>query len=151
MIKAIQTDTSGAVTSMSEGTAKVDQGIQLADKAGTSLREIVDVSQRVTDMVAQIAAASDQQSSASEQISKNVESISTVTGETAQGVQQIARAAEDLNGLTGNLEQLVGKFRLRLREQSAGTHHEPTRTFDISRKGTASQQRRPAEMEAVAR
>ena len=112
MIKKIQLDTKGAVESMDEGTKKVDAGIALADKAGISLHEIVGISQKVTDMVTQIAAASEQQSSASEQISKNVEGISAVTGETAQGVQQIARAAEDLNRLTANLEQLISKFKL---------------------------------------
>ena len=112
MIKTIQTDTAGAVTSMGEGTRQVDEGIKLADKAGDSLKEIVGISQKVTDMVAQIAAASEQQSSASEQISKNVEAISTVTGETAQGTQQIARAAEDLNRLTENLQQYIDKFKL---------------------------------------
>ena len=107
MIKKIQADTTGAVRSMEEGTQEVERGIALADKAGTSLKEIVGVSQKVTDMVTQIAAASEEQSSASEQISKNVEGISKVTGETAQGTQQIARAAEDLNRLTENLQKLI--------------------------------------------
>jgi methyl-accepting chemotaxis protein len=112
MIKKIQVDTQGAVSSMEEGTKQVDEGILLADEAGKSLQEIVNISQKVTDMVAQIAAASEQQSSASEQISKNVEAISSVTGETAQGTQQIARAAEDLNRLTENLQQMVARFQL---------------------------------------
>jgi methyl-accepting chemotaxis protein len=119
MIKKIQSDTKGAVTSMEEGTKEVDEGIKLADKAGSSLREIVGISQKVTDMVAQIAAASEQQSSASEQISKNVEAISSVTNESAAGVQQIARAAEDLNRLTENLQQLLNKFKL---SGDAGEH-----------------------------
>jgi methyl-accepting chemotaxis protein len=110
MIKTIQNDTAGAVESMKEGTKKVDEGIRLSDRAGASLDEIVEISQQVTDMIAQIAAASEEQSSASEQISKNVEAISNVTGETASGVQQVARAAEDLNRLTEGLQQLVNKF-----------------------------------------
>ena len=113
MIKKIQSDTGGAVESMQQGTKEVQVGIDLADKAGRSLQEIVEISQKVTDMVTQIAAASEQQSSASEQISKNVEGISKVTSETAQGTQQIARAAEDLNRLTENLQQQVGTFRIR--------------------------------------
>ncbi len=112
MIKTIQGDTTGAVASMEEGTQEVDHGIKLADRAGASLKEIVAMIQNLTDMVSQIAAASEEQSSASEQISKNVEAISTVTGETAQGTQQIARAAEDLNRLTENLQQILGKFKL---------------------------------------
>jgi methyl-accepting chemotaxis protein len=112
MIKSIQADTAGAVSSMEEGTHEVDSGIKLADRAGASLREIVGMIQNLTDMVAQIASASEQQSSASEQISKNVDAISKVTGETASGTQQVARAAEDLNRLTENLQQLVSKFKL---------------------------------------
>jgi methyl-accepting chemotaxis protein len=112
MIKKIQTDTGGAVESMQQGTKEVQVGIDLADKAGKSLQEIVGISQKVTDMVAQIAAASEQQSSASEQIAKNVEAISKVTSETAQGTQQIARAAEDLNQLTENLQRQVSAFKI---------------------------------------
>jgi len=112
MIKTIQADTTGAVTSMEEGTKEVDNGIHLADRAGASLKEIVGMIQNLTDMVSQIAAASEEQSSASEQISKNVESISTVTSQTAQGTQQIARASEDLNRLTENLQELIGEFKI---------------------------------------
>jgi methyl-accepting chemotaxis protein len=125
MIKKIQSDTTGAVRSMEEGTHEVERGIELADKAGASLKEIVGVSQKVTDMVTQIAAASEQQSSASEQISKNVEAISTVTNETASGTQQIARAAEDLNRLTDRLQQLVARFTISAGTmQSAGTRRQ---------------------------
>jgi len=112
MIKTIQNDTKGAVISMNEGTKQVDEGIKLAERAGISLKEITYVSQTVTDMITQIAAASEQQSTASEQISKNVEAITSVTGQTANGTQQIARAAEDLNSLTENLQKILRKFRL---------------------------------------
>jgi methyl-accepting chemotaxis protein len=97
---------------MEEGTKQVSTGIALADKAGASLHEIVNVSQKVTDAVTQIAGASEEQSKASEQISRNVEGISNVTNESAMGVQQIAQAAEDLNRLTENLQVLVGRFTL---------------------------------------
>jgi methyl-accepting chemotaxis protein len=116
MIRKIQTETAEAVKSMQEGTSEVQRGILSADKASASLKDIVLGSQRVTDMVTQIATASEEQSSASEQISKNVAAISTVTGETASATQQIARAAEDLNRLTENLQQLVSRFALADRE-----------------------------------
>jgi len=112
MIKKIQSDTHDAVLSMEAGTKQVDNGILLADRAGASLNEMVAVAQKVTDMIAQIAAASEEQSSASEEISKNVEAISAVTGQTASGTQQIARAADDLNRLTENMKSIVEKFKL---------------------------------------
>lgn len=118
MIRHIQNETKGAVTSMEEGTQKVTYGISLADKAGKALENIVEISQQVTDMVNQIAAASEQQSSASEQISKNIEAISTVTQQTASGIQQIAHSAENLNQLTEQLRMLVARFKLGNEQQS---------------------------------
>jgi methyl-accepting chemotaxis protein len=112
MIRQIQTDTNQAVASMEKGTQEVGTGITLAEQAGAMLNDIVGNAQTVADMVGQIAAASEQQSSASEQISKNVEAISTVTQQSASGTQQIARTAEDLNRLTENLQNLLTKFNL---------------------------------------
>jgi len=110
MITRIQEDTKGAVASIEKGTKNVAEGISLADRAGASLRTIVTNAQKVTDMISQIAAASEQQSSASGQIARNVESISAVTGETALGAEQISKSAEDLNRLTGKLQELVSTF-----------------------------------------
>ncbi len=136
MIKTIQVETTGAVSSMEEGTKQVDEGIKLADKAGTSLHEIVELIQTLTDMVTQIAAASEQQSQASDQISKNVEGISAVTGETASGTQQIARAAEDLNGLTENLQRLVERFKLSTADSD---HHTETYHPEPSHESSSAQ------------
>jgi methyl-accepting chemotaxis protein len=111
MIKQIQKDTSGAVESMSLGTNEVESGKLLAAKAGVSLKEIIAGATTVVDTISQVAAASEEQSSASEQISKNIEAISSVTQESAAGTQQIARAAEDLNRLTQGLQELVGQFK----------------------------------------
>ncbi len=112
MVKQIQSDSHGAVSTMANATKQVDEGIVLADHAGASLQEIVEISQKVTHMVSQIAVANEEQSSTSEQISKNMEAIASVTQQTASGTQQIARAAEDLNRLTETLQTLVNQFKL---------------------------------------
>jgi methyl-accepting chemotaxis protein len=112
MIKRIQTDTMDAVESMNKGTAEVENGKAMANKAGESLNEIVRESQRVLDLVSQVAAASEQQSASAEVISKNIEAISAVTQESAGSTQQIAQSAEDLNRLTLNLENLIAKFKI---------------------------------------
>lgn len=135
MIKKIQDDTGGAVQSMDEGTREVDEGIRLADNAGEALQKIMSTSQMVTDMVAQIAAASEQQSSGSEQISKNVEAIGSVTQQTASGTEHIARAAEDLNRLTEDLQELVNRFKL-----SAAGAERTTRSSDVE-SGSANYRR----------
>jgi len=130
MIQQIQSDSHGAVSSMANATKQVDAGIVLADRAGTSLQEIVQTSQKVTDMVTQIAVANEEQSSTSEQISKNMEAIATVTQQTASGTQQIARAAEDLNRLTEALQQLVNQFKLMSQKEQDGFSMSQQKSFE---------------------
>ena len=113
MIKGIQTETSEAVESMEKGTSEVDNGRELADKAGSSLTEIVNVSQRVVDMIQQIATASEEQSTAAEQISKNIENVASVTKESATGAEQAAAAAEELNRQAEGLQTMVAQFSLK--------------------------------------
>ena len=112
MIKQIQHDTGEAVSSMQQGTKEVEVGKQLVHEAGDVLKEIITSSQKVSDTIVQVAAASEEQSSASEEIRNNIEGISNITNEASKGIQQIARAAEDLNMLTINLQDLVNKFKL---------------------------------------
>ena len=112
MIKQIQNDTGKAVTSIDSGTAEVESGKTLANKAISALGEIIDSTNDTIDVVNQVAAASEEQSSAAEQISKSIEGISNVTHESALGIQQIARASEDLSNLTNNLQNLISKFKI---------------------------------------
>ncbi len=131
MIQQIQSDSHGAVSSMANATKQVDAGIVLADQAGASLQEIVKTSQKVTDMVTQIAVANEEQSSTSEQISKNMEAIATVTQQTASGTQQIARAAEDLNRLTETLQQLVNQFKLTSQKEHDTFSSSSQKSFEL--------------------
>jgi methyl-accepting chemotaxis protein len=112
MIKKIQRDTTEAVDSINEGTKEVENGMSMAQKAGKSLSEIISEANNVSDIVSQVAAANEQQSTAAEDIAHSIETISNVTQESAAGIHQIARSAEDLGRLTTNLEKLVGKFRI---------------------------------------
>jgi len=113
MIKGIQQGTEEAVHSMEVGIQEVDKGRELADKAGSSLIEIVNMSQRVMDQIQQIATAAEEQSTAAEQISKNVEHISSVTKETATGAEQSATAAEELNRQAEGLKEMVAQFKIK--------------------------------------
>lgn len=118
MIKHIQKDTEGAVSSMHQGTKEVENGKVLAEKAGKSLKDIIASAEHVVDIVSQVAAASEQQSRASEQITQNIELITNVTQQSATGVRQIAHAAEELNQLTNNLQSLISKFKVDNTNQS---------------------------------
>ena len=112
MIKKIQKDTVEAVKSMELGTNEVENGLVLTEKSGTSLNDIVASVSKVDEIIGQVAAASEEQSSAAEQIGRSIEGINNVTQQSAVGIQQIARAAEDLNNLTVNLQTLIEHFKI---------------------------------------
>ena len=118
MIKQIQKDTKGAVASMEKDMKEVENGRALANKAGELLKEIIAGSEDVVDIISQVAAASEEQSTTSEQISRSIESISSVVQQSAAGVQQVAKATEDLSRLTDNLQNLVNRFKISNRHDS---------------------------------
>ncbi len=113
MIKNVQADAKAAVDSMKKGNTEVNQGIELADKAGSSLKSIVGNMQEVVRMITQIATASMEQTSTSEQVSQNVEAISQVSAESASGLAQIARAAESMTELTHRLQSATNQFKIK--------------------------------------
>ncbi|MEI7811999.1 MAG: methyl-accepting chemotaxis protein [Ignavibacteria bacterium] len=112
MIKQIQKDTSDAVESMNQGTNEVENGKILANKAGDSLQEIISATEKVSDIIDQVATAAEEQFRASDEISKNIEAITTITQETSTGTAQIANATGDLSRLTNRLQDLVMNFKV---------------------------------------
>jgi len=125
MIKEIQKNTGGAVQSMAQGTSEVESGRMLAQKAGDSLKEIIDGAQTVSDMITGVADANQDQTRAAEMISRNIEAISNVTQETASGIQQVARASDDLNHLTQNLQDLLHQFKIDDTRHHSREHTKP--------------------------
>ena len=112
MIKGIQHETEQAVVAMNKGTMEVQSGIELADKAGESLKQILTSTHEVLDMVNQIAAASEEQSATSEQISKNVIAISKVTADSTSRVEDVAKTADELARMTEQLRDLISSFKV---------------------------------------
>lgn len=111
MINQIQSDTNEAVVSMKKGTEEVENGKVLADQAGIVLNEIIKEAERVNDIAAQVASASEQQSVTAEVISKNIVDISNVAQQSAVGIEQISRSADSLNTINQKLELLINQFK----------------------------------------
>jgi methyl-accepting chemotaxis protein len=118
MIKNIQNETKVAVTAMESGTKQVEEGVTSTAKAGDSLRAIIQMSEQVGGMIAEIATAATEQSSTTEQVNGNVDQISRLVKESAIGAQQSATACHDLSGLALDLQAMVGKFKLAEENQS---------------------------------
>ncbi len=111
-IKAIQQETSEAVTRMQTGTDSVEQGMQQAAQAGDSLQEIVSAAGEVATMIQSIAAATEQQSSASEEVSRGVENVAAVARQASEATSQAAVASTQLSSKAEQLLQMVGRFKV---------------------------------------
>ncbi len=112
MISTIQSDTSIAVKAMDEGTAKVENGVKLANEAGDALEQIDQGIQNVSDMISQIATATEEQSATTGEININMESITEVSISTIYSIQEVVRSTDELALLSKDLDVLVSAFRL---------------------------------------
>ncbi|MBI5193730.1 MAG: HAMP domain-containing protein [Nitrospirae bacterium] len=111
-ISKIQKDTLDAVSAMDEWNKEVKEGVEFSSSAGESLKQIVSLVQNVTDMIAQIATATEEQSAATEEISSNIEDIARVSRDTASGATQASGSAKHLKEQANNLHSLVEQFKL---------------------------------------
>jgi methyl-accepting chemotaxis protein len=112
MIKAIQSETKGAVSAMEEGVREVQQGTVEAAKSGSALQEILDQINTVSLQVNQIATAAEEQTATISEITGNINQISEIVQCSAQGSQDSSLAAARLASLSDDLSTLVTQFKL---------------------------------------
>ncbi|MBB3280203.1 methyl-accepting chemotaxis protein [Mitsuaria sp. BK037] len=92
--------------------ARVDAGSRLAGSAGETMGQIVEQVKRVSDLIAEISAASAEQSQGIDQIGDAIAQLDQVTQQNAALVEQSAAAAESLKQQATHLNQAVAVFRL---------------------------------------
>ncbi len=112
MIKGIQQETKGAVSSMEDGVKKVELGITESARSSESLSQIVNRIAALTDQVGQIATAAEEQTATTGEISNNMMQITDVVQQTARGAHESATAASKLNMAAEELQHLVLQFKL---------------------------------------
>ncbi len=99
-------------TLIDDSVDKVDAGSQLVDDAGKTMGEIVNSVKRVTDIMSEIAAASQEQSSGIDQVNQAIAQMDDVTQQNAALVEQAAAASESLQDQAGQLAQTVSVFKM---------------------------------------
>ncbi|WP_114971107.1 methyl-accepting chemotaxis protein [Rhodoferax ferrireducens] len=91
---------------------RVEQGTVLVDQAGVTMTEVVSSIRRVTDIMAEISAASHEQSLGVSQVGEAVMQMDQVTQQNAALVEEMAAAASSLNTQAGDLVEIVTVFKL---------------------------------------
>ncbi|WP_394781076.1 methyl-accepting chemotaxis protein [Undibacterium sp.] len=95
-----------------DSVEKVDYGSKLVDQAGQTMDEIVTSVKHVADIMSEITAASQEQSSGIEQVNLAISQMDEMTQQNAALVEQAAAAAESMQEQAAALAQAVSVFRL---------------------------------------
>jgi methyl-accepting chemotaxis protein len=95
-----------------DSVSKVDNGSHLVEQAGRTMQEIVTSVRHVADVVAEISAASREQSAGIEEVNRAITQMDQVTQQNAALVEEAAAAAASMQDQAAQLAQLVSVFRL---------------------------------------
>ncbi|WP_175626595.1 MULTISPECIES: methyl-accepting chemotaxis protein [Oxalobacteraceae] len=95
-----------------DSVGRVDTGSKLVAQAGSTMTEVVDSVKRVTDIMAEIMAASEEQSAGIEQVNQAISQMDNVTQQNAALVEEAAAAAASLKDQAVKLEQTVSVFKI---------------------------------------
>jgi methyl-accepting chemotaxis protein len=99
-------------TLIQDSVDKVEQGSKQVDSAGRTMEEIVSSVKRVADIMAEITAASMEQSSGIEQVNDAITQMDQVTQQNAALVEEAAAAADSMKDEAQRLVEAVRLFRL---------------------------------------
>ena len=99
---------------------QVKGGVDLVNRAGAALTEIVDSIKKVAEIVAEIASASNEQSTGIEQVNKALTQMDEVTQQNSALVEENAATAKTLEHQAKSMEERVAFFKL-----NDATEHRP--------------------------
>jgi methyl-accepting chemotaxis protein len=93
-------------------TANVDAGTKLVDQAGATMVQVVDSIRRVTDIMAEITSATQEQTGGIEQVNSAIAQMDQVTQQNAALVEEAAAAATSMQDQAATLAGVVSVFKL---------------------------------------
>ncbi|WP_369932724.1 methyl-accepting chemotaxis protein [Xanthomonas tesorieronis] len=107
-----------------DSVTRVSEGSALVDQAGRTMQEIVSSVKRVTDIMGEISAASQEQYAGIEQVNQTVTQMDETTQQNAALVEEATAAARSMEEQAGQLTEAVAVFKLD--EVPAATRHRST-------------------------
>jgi methyl-accepting chemotaxis protein len=96
---------------IAHSSGRVQEGVELVNRAGSSLGEIVESSKRVADIVADVANASAEQATGLDQINKALTQMDEVTQQNSALVEENAATAKTLENQSGAVRERLALFR----------------------------------------
>ncbi|HAT3919107.1 TPA: methyl-accepting chemotaxis protein II [Kluyvera ascorbata] len=121
-----------------DSVSRVETGSAQVETAGETMTDIVNAVTRVTDIMGEIASASDEQSRGIDQVAIAVAEMDSVTQQNASLVEESASAAAALEEQAERLNQAVAAFRLNAAAHSSAPASSPAARALVANKRQAS-------------
>lgn len=112
LIERLQHSAANAVNTMHAGVTKAQQGVEMADKAGTALTDIMQSVSAISDMTMQIASATEEQSTVVQEMDQNLLRVNTLTLDTKQRSHEADETSAELENMAGQLRSESRRFKL---------------------------------------
>ncbi|MBL8027788.1 MAG: MCP four helix bundle domain-containing protein [Fibrobacteres bacterium] len=124
-----------------EGSVKNSEGgVTISEEVAKFLREITDGSKKVNDLVAEIAAASNEQNKGIDQVNLAVNQMNQVVQQNAANSEESASAAEEMASQSQELQAMIGSFHLSNAAVGRATTHRQQLTSAPTAKGKQAKQ-----------
>jgi methyl-accepting chemotaxis protein len=133
-----------------DSVAKVEAGAELVNRSGETLKEIEGAVKRVTDIIAEIAAASQEQTAGIDQVNRAVTQMDQVTQANAAQTEELSSTAQALAEQARELQGLVGRFKLADGAPVSSPHVLAAPAGPTPGRAMAAHGHRPADLEDLA-
>jgi PAS domain S-box-containing protein len=108
---------------ITDSVNKTTEGTKLVENAGTTMDDVVTSVKRVADIISEISAASQEQTTGIDQVNQAVTSMDEATQQNAALVEEAAAAAESLVEQANQLSDVVNIFKLENRNNVSTKSH----------------------------
>lgn len=112
MIERLQQGARKTVATMDNGQRITEQGVSAANQASESLQNIIGSIDTINDMNHQVAVATEEQSSVTEEINQNITRIADFSHTTDEAIKTCQQVARQIRALTQTLNNSIEKFRV---------------------------------------
>ena len=112
MVARLQTGAKESVSVMENSRIRAQESVESSAEAGKALDKITSMITTIDQMNAQIAEASNQQTTVADEINQSIVNISQVVEETANGVQESAISTQSISGVANQLQESANKFKV---------------------------------------
>jgi twitching motility protein PilJ len=112
IVENIQRETSEVVKAMEIGTTQVGEGTQIVEEAKQSLSQILDVSQQIDFLIKSISTATASQVQTSQRVSQLMQDVAAVSQRTSDSSHLVAQSLQQTVEISHQLQETVGTFKV---------------------------------------